>query len=134
MVLVNTITSSGPPIGNAFSRFENYAAALLANVRDSSIAAGRRLLDVLDLHWYPDLYVPVTNENTDSVTVLNRIEVPRTLWDSTYVENGWIGQYYHRRAQHSSKRPSGLLHNSIRGLSSESLNSIMEGPRTYPVP
>jgi hypothetical protein len=64
-------------------------------LRDSSFAAGKRLLDVLDLHWYPDLYVPIINENTDSATVFNRMQVPRSLWDSSYVENGWIGQWYH---------------------------------------
>jgi mannan endo-1,4-beta-mannosidase len=83
------------PDWNRYASFENYAAALLGNMRDSSLAVGRRLLDVLDIHWYPDLYVPIINENTDSVTVFNRMQVPRTLWDSTYVENGWIGQYYH---------------------------------------
>ncbi len=83
------------PDWNAFNTFENYAAAFLANMRDSSSAAGERLLDVLDMHWYPDLYVPVTNEYVDSLTVYNRVEAPRTLWDSSYVENGWIGRYFH---------------------------------------
>ena len=83
------------PDWNAFNAYENFAAALLANMRDSSRAAGRRLLDVLDIHWYPDLYVPIINENIDSVTVFHRMQVPRSLWDSSYVENGWIGQYFH---------------------------------------
>ena len=83
------------PDWNQYASYENFAAALLGNLRDSSIAAGRRLLDVLDMHWYPDLYTPIINENTDSLTVANRMQAPRTLWDSTYVETGWIGQYYH---------------------------------------
>ncbi|MGA9119984.1 MAG: glycoside hydrolase family 44 protein [Bacteroidota bacterium] len=83
------------PDWSAYSSYENFAAALLANLRDSSQAAGERLLDVLDMHWYPDLSVPIINENNDSVTVMNRVEAPRSLWDSTYVERGWIGQYYH---------------------------------------
>jgi mannan endo-1,4-beta-mannosidase len=83
------------PDWNRYSRFENFAAALLANLRDSSTAAGRRLLDVLDMHWYPDLYTPIINENIDSTTVMNRVQAPRSLWDSSYVENGWIGQYFH---------------------------------------
>jgi mannan endo-1,4-beta-mannosidase len=83
------------PDWGSYARYENFAAALLANLRDSFAAAGKRLLDVLDLHWYPDLYVPIINENTDSATVFNRMQVPRSLWDSSYVENGWIGQWYH---------------------------------------
>ncbi len=86
---------SAPDWSSYSKSYENFAAALLANLRDSSSAAGERLLDVLDMHWYPDLYVKVTNENADSATVYNRVEAPRTLWDSTYVENGWIGQWFH---------------------------------------
>ena len=86
------------PDWNRYHTYENYAAALLSNVRDSSVAAGHRLLDVLDMHWYPDLNVPIGNENTDSLTVFNRMQVPRTLWDSTYIENGWIGQYFHQQS------------------------------------
>ena len=83
------------PDWNQYQSYENFAAALLANLRDSSQAAGERLLDVLDMHWYPDLNVDVGNENTDSSTVAHRVQSPRTLWDSTYVEDGWIGQYFH---------------------------------------
>ncbi len=83
------------PDWKSYKSYENFAAALLANLRDSSLVAGRRLMDVLDMHWYPDLNVPVGNENTDSTTVYNRVEAPRTLWDSSYVENGWIGTWFH---------------------------------------
>ena len=97
------------PDCNLYSSYENYAAALLANMRDSSLAAGRRLLDVLDIHWYPDLYVPIINENSDSLTVLTRMQVPRSLWDSTYVENGWIGQYYHPQSSAIIRRTQRII-------------------------
>lgn len=97
------------PDWSHYASFENYAAALLANMRDSSVAAGRRLLDVLDMHWYPDLYVPIINENSDSLTVYNRMQVPRTLWDSTYVENGWIGQYYHPQSSAIIRRTQRII-------------------------
>jgi len=86
---------NAPDWSSLSKNYENYAAAFLANMRDSSTAAGKRLLDVLDLHWYPDLTPAVTNDNTDSNTVYNRIEAPRTLWDSAFVESGWIGQWFH---------------------------------------
>jgi mannan endo-1,4-beta-mannosidase len=66
----------------------------LKALHDSSVAAGIRLLDVLDLHWYPDLYTPIVNGNTDSATVAARLQAPRSLWDSSYVESGWIGQWF----------------------------------------
>ncbi len=103
------------PDWNRYASFENYAAALLANMRDSSVAAGHRLLDVLDMHWYPDLYVPIINENTDSLTVFNRMQVPRTLWDSTYVENGWIGQYYHPQSSAIIRRTQRIISQQYPG-------------------
>jgi hypothetical protein len=83
------------PDWSSYSSYGRYVNAFLANLRDSSAAAGRRLLDVLDLHWYPDINPPVAlNENIDSTTATLRMQVPRSLWDSSYVEPGWIGQWF----------------------------------------
>lgn len=71
-----------------------FVNAFLKALRDSSTAAGKRLMDVLDLHWYPDLDIPIINDNTDSVTVATRLQVPRSLWDSSYTEPGWIGTWF----------------------------------------
>jgi len=50
---------------------------------------------VLDLHWYPDLDTAVAfNENVDPATARIRMQVPRSLWDSSYVEPGWIGKWF----------------------------------------
>jgi len=79
----------------SYSSYGRYVNAFLANLRDSSLSAGKRLLNVLDLHWYPDLDRPVAmNENIDSATAYLRMQVPRSLWDSTYVEPGWIGTWF----------------------------------------
>jgi mannan endo-1,4-beta-mannosidase len=78
----------------SYSKYGRWASALLAMTRDSSAAAGKRLMDVLDVHWYPDLNLPVTGNAVDSATAAARVQAPRSLWDSTYVENGWIGQWY----------------------------------------
>jgi hypothetical protein len=83
------------PDWSQYNKYQRYVNAFLANLRDSALTAGKRLLDVLDLHWYPDLNTPVAlNENTDSTTTYLRMQVPRSLWDSTYVEPGWIGQWF----------------------------------------
>ncbi len=97
------------PDWNLYQSYENFAAALLANLRDSSVAAGERLLDVLDMHWYPDLNVDIGNENTDSSTVVHRMQTPRTLWDSTFVEDGWIGQYFHQESSAIIRRTQRII-------------------------
>ncbi len=71
-----------------------FVNGFLKALRDSSTTAGMRLMDVLDLHWYPDLTIPIINDNTDSLTVATRLQVPRSLWDSTYTEPGWIGTWF----------------------------------------
>jgi hypothetical protein len=79
----------------SYSSYGRYVNAFLARLRDSSTAAGMRLVDVLDLHWYPDLDRKVAlNENADSLTASLRMQVPRSLWDSSYTEPGWIGQWF----------------------------------------
>jgi len=64
----------------------------------SSKSAKVRLLDYFDEHYYPtsDNGVgPIANSPAgDAATQANRIRSTRSLWDPTYVENDWIGQYY----------------------------------------
>lgn len=55
---------------------------------------GTRLLDVLDVHWYPqgnNNGVSPFNNSTDYETNKARMEMTRSLWDPTYIENTWIG-------------------------------------------
>jgi mannan endo-1,4-beta-mannosidase len=54
---------------------------------------GQRLLDVLDVHWYPEArgdHRIVASDATTPADVEARLQAPRTLWDSTYTENSWI--------------------------------------------
>jgi hypothetical protein len=53
----------------------------------------RRLLDVLDLHWYPEARgsgVRITETNDSADVAAARMQAPRSLWDPTYVESSWI--------------------------------------------
>ena len=62
--------------------------------------AGRRLLDVLDVHWYPEARgacvgdpmdgCRITDNNNEAGVVAARMEAPRSLWDSSYRETSWI--------------------------------------------
>jgi hypothetical protein len=54
---------------------------------------GHRLVDVLDVHWYPEATgggVRITEENTTAAVVTARKQAPRSLWDPTYTETSWI--------------------------------------------
>ncbi|HUB25214.1 MAG TPA: glycoside hydrolase family 44 protein [Tepidisphaeraceae bacterium] len=54
---------------------------------------GRRLLDVMDVHWYPEAIlngVRVTEENASPEIAALRMQIPRSLWDADYVEPSWV--------------------------------------------
>jgi hypothetical protein len=55
--------------------------------------ARRRLVDVLDLHWYPEARggsVRITEANNSPEVVAARVQAPRSLWDPGYAETSWI--------------------------------------------
>ncbi len=63
----------------------------LAQVRGHEIATGVRLVDDLDIHWYPQGGTAL-NDNEDAATAALRLRATRALYDSTYVDESWIGQ------------------------------------------
>ncbi len=76
------------------SRYGNFTDYYLTELRRAHEAQGRRLLDVLDLHWYPEargdgVRITFTGNNTAGVAAA-RVQAPRSLWDPTYVETSWI--------------------------------------------
>ena len=65
-------------------------------LRLASVAAGHQLIDVLDLHWYPEATggrERITDTGTSSAVVEARLQAPRSLWDPTYTEATWITQW-----------------------------------------
>ena len=70
----------------------------LAEMKKAGSTQGKRLLDVLDLHFISqdsvtDIGTVVEVEDYENVEVnKQRMQAPRTLWDSTYTENSWVGQ------------------------------------------
>lgn len=62
--------------------------------------AGKRLIDVLDLHYYSEAKgqdrVTSCQDDTHTDCIEARLQAPRSLWDATYTENSWIGQYNER--------------------------------------
>jgi hypothetical protein len=74
----------------------------LAKMDANSDAAGKRLLDALDVHWYPeanDGAIPnphrILDSSINTTEMYNaRMQAPRTLWDPTYREKSWIADWY----------------------------------------
>jgi hypothetical protein len=66
----------------------------LQQVAKAEAASGTRLLDVLDLHFYPQAKgVGVGLEGqTDAATNALRLRSTRGLWDPTYRDESWIGE------------------------------------------
>ncbi|HEX7596867.1 MAG TPA: glycoside hydrolase family 44 protein, partial [Polyangia bacterium] len=71
----------------------------LAQMKAAEDGAGRRLVDYLDLHWYPEakgsgVRIVFDATPTDATKLLAvqeaRLQAPRSLWDSTYKETSWI--------------------------------------------
>jgi hypothetical protein len=64
----------------------------LAQLKAHEAKTGVRVLDVLDLHYYPQgngIGVD-TDGNTDAQTNALRIRSTRSLWDPTYTDESWI--------------------------------------------
>ncbi len=55
---------------------------------------GKRLVDALDVHWYPEARGTqrITDEDASRSTIDERLQAPRSLWDASYTEKSWIAQ------------------------------------------
>jgi mannan endo-1,4-beta-mannosidase len=94
-----------PDKNTALLGYDSYISAFLDHTKKASDANGKQLVDVLDLHWYPEATGKTNDgtdgrvcqsnfaDNTDDGIVQARIQAPRSLWDSTYKEKSWITQY-----------------------------------------
>ncbi|RYE14007.1 MAG: hypothetical protein EOP51_28870, partial [Sphingobacteriales bacterium] len=81
-----------PDWGDVRGDYATFIDYYLAKMKERG--GSTRLLDVLDVHWYPqgrnDGLSPFNN-SSDYATSAARMEMTRSLWDSTYRENTWIG-------------------------------------------
>ncbi len=65
----------------------------LRQLREHEAKTGVRLLDVVDVHFYPQSGVGVgTGGATDAATNARRLRSTRALWDPTYKDESWIGE------------------------------------------
>lgn len=68
---------------------QDFLPWFLGQLRQHDAQHGRRTLDVLDVHFYPEgLY----NDNADPDTAARRLRSTRSLWDRSYADESWIAQ------------------------------------------
>jgi hypothetical protein len=96
------MTLGDAPDADQYGDFVEY---YLRGMRAAHEDAGLRLLDYLDVHWYPEVRVVdsseqdggtdgsgsrVTTADTFPEIVEARVQAPRSLWDSSYQEDSWL--------------------------------------------
>ena len=76
-----------------------FLSLYLDSMKYYSSKTGKRLIDVVNVHWYPESaddngirIVNVTNgpEYTSQTAIRTRLQAPRSLWDTTYIEPSYI--------------------------------------------
>ena len=72
-----------------------FVDAYLDEMRMAEEKNGRRLLDVLDIHYYTEARSPLGHRVCDDLDeeedcIYTRFQSTRTLWDDTYKENSWV--------------------------------------------
>ncbi|HEX6242083.1 MAG TPA: glycoside hydrolase family 44 protein, partial [Polyangiales bacterium] len=71
----------------------NFLDWYLEQARAAEKQEGKRLIDYLDLHWYPEAQGGGQRIVSDLVTpevVAARVQAPRSLWDRSYDEVSWV--------------------------------------------
>jgi mannan endo-1,4-beta-mannosidase len=82
-----------PDWNNFKSTYNRFIDAYLAEMKKESDKKKIRLIDVFDVHWYPEPN-GVYNGDTSRDSSIRRMKAVRSLWDSSYIEDSWIGQWF----------------------------------------
>jgi hypothetical protein len=75
----------------------NFLDYYLQQMRAAETANGKRLVDALDLHWYPEAQgggQRIVGGDNSAAVAAARVQAPRSLWDPTYTESSWITNDY----------------------------------------
>jgi hypothetical protein len=92
-----------PDWKNYQNQYPDFLALYLDKMKAASDSAGKRLLDVVAVHWYPEarglndrsvkervIKFGVAGEGSpDKGVAIARMQAVRSLWDTTYVEDSW---------------------------------------------
>lgn len=92
-----TSFSSAPDWEEHSDEYDWFISYYLDEMRKAEEKAGKRLIDVIDVHYYSEAKgqcrVTECSDYTHTDCIEARLQSTRTLWDSTYIEDSWIGQY-----------------------------------------
>lgn len=102
----NNNLQDAPDWSKYSTSYKTYIETFLAKLQVASTTYNKRLLDVLDIHWYPEARgvstsgqkIRIIENNNDRDVAQARMQAPRSLWDPTYTEDSWIGQWFARTA------------------------------------
>lgn len=89
------VSLQGAPDANDRDFISHY----LSSMQQAHQTAGKRLVDVLDFHWYPEARgggtriseLLGTNLNADQIEGV--VQAPRSYWDEAYEEDSWISDF-----------------------------------------
>lgn len=74
----------------------SFIEVYLDRMRQAEQANGRRMLDVLDVHWYPQSATksggPTNDWSPEPDPEIDRLrmDAPRSLWDASYDDHSWV--------------------------------------------
>jgi hypothetical protein len=78
----------------------DYLSFLLAEMARAEKEGGKRIADVLDVHWYPEVHsgsgriTGSQRSDPPDDEIVARVQAPRSLWDPTYDEKTWITRFH----------------------------------------
>jgi len=86
--------STAPDAAKYNPDYGTYVDFFLDSMKQVEKKNGKRLVDALDIHWYPEARGSqrITEEDASRSTIDERLQAPRSLWDPTYTEKSWIAQ------------------------------------------
>lgn len=91
-----TSFSNAPDWSEHSSDYDWFISYYLDEMRKAEEENGKRLIDVIDIHYYSEAKgqcrVTECTDYTHTDCIEARLQAPRTLYDFTYIENSWIGE------------------------------------------
>lgn len=90
-----TTFNSAPDWSEHSSDYDWFISYYLDEMRKAEEESGKRLIDVIDIHYYSEAKgqcrVTECTDYTHTDCIEARLQAPRTLYDFTYIEDSWIG-------------------------------------------
>ncbi|MBN2235853.1 MAG: hypothetical protein JW706_11945, partial [Opitutales bacterium] len=77
----------------------DFISYYLSSIQQAHQEAGRRLVDVLDVHWYPEAQgggtriTDLLSTNLNEAQIAGIVQAPRSYWDESYLEDSWIATF-----------------------------------------